>query len=278
MPGLSKNLKLIAAGAVASVFLSSPAAATVVDTALWTTLSSPGLQFNAGGSDTVTNSGTSVSVVGNRQSTVVSNFSQSGDFVFSGRMRATNSDNDNMGVTFGFSDLSNHYRLGWEGGGFGDIGSGGLGASGANGLFLVVEQGGTGSVLFQNATLNWATGTDYDFTVSRTGKRYLVHDPAGPDGCRIPDRGPIPHSSAVRSASIRKVSPPIFPISPIRIFPWSRCRSRTRCSCSGSRLPGWGLPAGEYADLRSAGFRGTIAAAPVFSGAVRRFRPAGSIE
>lgn len=169
MPRLSKNLKLIAAGAVASLLLSSPAAATVVDTALWTTLTSPGLQFNSGGSDTVTKSGTSVSVVGNRQSTVVSNFSQSGDFVFSGRMSAGPSDNDNMGVTFGFSDLSNHYRLGWEGGGFGDIGSGSLGASGANGLFLVVEQGGVGSVLFQNASLNWALNTDYDFTVSRTG-------------------------------------------------------------------------------------------------------------
>ena len=169
MPNISKQLKMIAATAIASVFIASPGVAAPVDTSLWT-VSNAGLQYDIGSSNAVTTGGTSVTVSGNSQSTVTSDFSQSGDFIYSGTMRAIAGDNDNMGVTFGFADVANHYRLGWEGGGFGDSpATPGLGSSGANGLFLVVEQGGVGSVLFQNATLNWVLNTDYDFTISRTG-------------------------------------------------------------------------------------------------------------
>jgi len=119
-----------------------------------------------------------VAQVGNGDSTRVSDFAFPGDFTFSGTVRAIEEagrfDNDNLGIVFGWQDESNHYRLGWEGGGFGDTGDTfdpflDEGASGARGLFLVIEQGGVGTALAELPTTFWAPATDYQFSLSRTG-------------------------------------------------------------------------------------------------------------
>jgi hypothetical protein len=109
----------------------------------------------------------------------ISDFGFSGDFTFSGIFRAIpevdmDQDDDNFGVVFGWQDESNHYRLGYEGGGFGDNGDEfdpfvDEGASGAHGIWLVKEEGGVGTILFEAATEFWAFETDYGFMVSRTG-------------------------------------------------------------------------------------------------------------
>jgi hypothetical protein len=115
----------------------------------------------------------------NGADTRVSDFGFSGDFTFTGIFRAipepdSDQDDDNMGVVFGWQDESNHYRLGWEGGGFGDNGDEfdpfiDEGASGAHGVWLVREQAGVATVLFELPGEFWVPETDYGFMVSRTG-------------------------------------------------------------------------------------------------------------
>jgi hypothetical protein len=101
----------------------------------------------------------------NSYGTLVSNFDEMGDFTFSGTMTATLdsfNDNDIMGVVFGWQDSDNHYRLGWEGGGFNDEGTG------ASGMWLVEEVAGVDTVLFQVEVL-WNDLIDYTFFVGREG-------------------------------------------------------------------------------------------------------------
>lgn len=146
----------------AGMFGASMAQAVVVDTALWTTAVSPargsgptGLT-SAGGNQAVQNS--------NSYGTIVSDFSFTGDFNFNGVMTPTTAsfnDNDILGLVFGWTDASNHYRLGWEQGGFNDI-------SGASGMFLVRELAGVSTILFQTEHF-WQDNVDFNFLVGRTG-------------------------------------------------------------------------------------------------------------
>ena len=156
-----KTIKCII-GATALITAAS-AQALVVDTSLWTTAASPAANSgptgltSAGGNQAVQNS---ISY-----GTIVSDFSFIGDFNFSGSMTPTTvsfNDDDILGLVFGWQDASNHYRLGWEQGGYNDP------ASGASGMFLVRELAGVSTILFQQETF-WADNVDYNFIVGRTG-------------------------------------------------------------------------------------------------------------
>jgi hypothetical protein len=146
----------------AGLFGASMAQAVVVDTSLWSAEVSPargsgptGLT-SAGGNQAVQNQ--------NSYGTIVSDFSFTGDFNFNGVMTPTTvvfNDNDIFGLVFGWQDASNHYRLGWEQGGFNDV-------SGASGMFLVRELAGVSSILFQTEHF-WQDNVDFPFLVGRTG-------------------------------------------------------------------------------------------------------------
>lgn len=144
----------------------------------WT--SGPAPQWNQADEDTVWELASGgVAQVANGADTRVSAFGFQGDFTFTGVLRAIpepdlDQDDDNLGVVFGWQDESNHYRLGFEGGGFGDNGDEfdpfvDEGASGAHGLWLVREQGGVATVLLELPSTFWQPETDYGFTVARNG-------------------------------------------------------------------------------------------------------------
>lgn len=137
-------------------------ASIIVDTNLWSLHPDPSYSYgpsgltSAGGNQAVQNT--------NSYGTIVSNFSFTGDFNFSGSLTPTTADfndNDLIGLVFGWADQSNHYRLGWEQGGYNDI-------SGASGLFLVREVGGVSTIIFQQETF-WSDNQDYGFVVGRSG-------------------------------------------------------------------------------------------------------------
>ncbi|MDF2177222.1 PEP-CTERM sorting domain-containing protein [Aliiglaciecola sp. CAU 1673] len=155
MKKILASLSLLAA-------IGSANASIIVDTSLWSLFPDPSYSSgptgltSAGGNQAVQNS--------NSYGTIVSDFSFTGDFNFSGSMTPTTAsfdDNDLLGLVFGWTDQSNHYRLGWEQGGYNDI-------SGASGLYLVRELGGISSILFQSE-LFWQDNEDYNFVVGRSG-------------------------------------------------------------------------------------------------------------
>jgi hypothetical protein len=156
--------KAIKSAAVACLFASSfSQASVIVDTALWTLAPSPAANLgpqgltSAGGNQAVQNT--------NSFGTIVSNFSFTGDFNFNGTMTPTTfefNDDDILGLVFGWQNQSNHYRLGWEQGGYNDSGSG------ASGLFLVRELAGVSTILFQQEIF-WADNVSYNFLVGRSG-------------------------------------------------------------------------------------------------------------
>ena len=105
---------------------------------------------------------------------LMSDFSIATDFSFSVRWKSLpfpggGWDNDLWGLTFGFQDASNHYRLGWGGGGYPDQGPYGLTGTKATGLFFAKESSGTSTLLFNASSLLWQNNVDYDGTVFRTG-------------------------------------------------------------------------------------------------------------
>lgn len=148
--------------AVAVMAAGGAAQAATIDTSNWTSTAAPAdnqLYYQ----NYWTTGGTSASIGRNAHTTLVSDFSLNGDFTYTGTMRAT-SDNDNMGVVFGWTDTSNHYRMGWEGNGYWDGGS-----STENGFWLIVENGGTDTVLANVSNLYWSLNVTYDFSISRSG-------------------------------------------------------------------------------------------------------------
>lgn len=150
---------LLSAGLLVASF---SAAATTVDISLWSQEDSPNYSRNAtwnvgSGNNAIQNS--------NSYGTLVSDFVETGDFSFFGTMTATTAsfnDNDIMGIVFGWQDDMNHYRLGWEQGGFNDAGSG------ASGMWLVEEVAGVSTILFQTEQF-WADLVEYNFIVGRSG-------------------------------------------------------------------------------------------------------------
>tara|TARA_Y100000296_G_scaffold12597_1_gene14626 strand:+ start:1611 stop:2297 length:687 start_codon:yes stop_codon:yes gene_type:complete len=154
---------LICALVVLSSFWTSTHAAIIVDTSLWGTAPSP--SANLGPSGLTSSGGNQAVQNSNSYGTIVSDFLFNGDFNFSGTMAATTAsfnDNDIFGLVFGWQDASNHYRLGWEQGGFNDY------ATGASGMFLVRESAGASVVLFEQEIF-WDDDVDYNFLVGRTG-------------------------------------------------------------------------------------------------------------
>ena len=150
---------LLSAGLLVASF---SAAATTVDISLWSQEDSPNYSRNAtwnvgSGNNAIQNS--------NSYGTLVSDFVETGDFSFFGTMTATTAsfnDNDIMGIVFGWQDDMNHYRLGWEQGGFNDA------CSGASGMWLVEEVAGVSTILFQTEQF-WADLVEYNFIVGRSG-------------------------------------------------------------------------------------------------------------
>ncbi len=162
-PALLGGLLLVALSGTAEA--ASISAADVI--ANWTPTESPQDRSAFDGAATWVLSGTNVVQGGNRSGSLVSDFDAGSNFSFSVDITPT-SDNDNIGVVFGWLDESNHFRLGAEGGGFGDIHGGG-GATGANGSWIVSESLGVGSIIQQSAAANWTLGSTYRFTVDRVG-------------------------------------------------------------------------------------------------------------
>lgn len=146
-----------------SFFLSFSSSATLltVDTSLWTVEQSPA--YNITGSNWTSVGGNQAIQNLNSYGTLVSDFTTLGDFSFSGFMNATTAsfnDNDILGLVFGWQDNQNHYRLGWEQGGYNDI-------SGASGMFLIQEIAGVSTILFQQEIF-WNDNTQYNFLLGRT--------------------------------------------------------------------------------------------------------------
>lgn len=138
------------------------ATAAPVDISLWTQENSPNYSRSA-----TWNVGSGNNAVQNTNSngSLVSDFVESGDFSFFGTMTATLdsfNDNDIMGLVFGWQDDANHYRLGWEQGGYNDS------ATNASGMWLVREVGGVSTVLFETEQF-WDDLVEYDFVVGRSG-------------------------------------------------------------------------------------------------------------
>lgn len=152
---------LIAAGLFA-ISSYSFAANTPVNTSLWSIERSPSWNgintswTSVGGNQAIQNT--------NSSGSLISNFTETGDFTFSGSMTPTTAsfnDDDIFGLVFGWQDQSNHYRLGWEQGGYNDN-------SGASGLWLVKEVAGVSTILFQTEHF-WQDNVSYNFKLGRTG-------------------------------------------------------------------------------------------------------------
>lgn len=152
------------AAVAAFAFGAAQASAATVETNNWTSANGPA--NNVSTASSWTTGGTTATKAGNDSTTLVSDFSTSGDFTYTGSMRSLN-DNDNMGIVFGWQDANNHYRLGWEGGGYSDGGS-----SSQQGFWLIRETAGVDTVLFNIPSLFWAghnTTNIYDFSITRSG-------------------------------------------------------------------------------------------------------------
>ncbi|MEM6372221.1 MAG: VPLPA-CTERM sorting domain-containing protein, partial [Pseudomonadota bacterium] len=78
---------------------------------------------------------------------------------------------DNIGVVLGWTDVENHIRIGFEGGGFGDCGNE---ASCpfpyfADGFWVVQEVGGIATLLFEDDSFAFSRGVSYDLDISVVG-------------------------------------------------------------------------------------------------------------
>ena len=140
-----------------------------VDTSKWLHLAGPSNDRNTG--TWVGLHGQSPEKKGNSSGALVSDFSLSGDFLFSGFMTPTITeydDNDIIGLVFGWQNEQNHYRLGWsqtqrpgtdDDNSFKDV-------TGRAGLFLIQEIDGISNTLFNISDWFWQDDVRYDFEVS----------------------------------------------------------------------------------------------------------------
>lgn len=103
--------------------------------------------------------------------TKVSDFTVSGDFEFSSVLHPQ-TDNDVMGLVFGWQDVDNTYLLSWGGGG---VGVGGLEGFGEwNGPMLTRFVDGVAVELAGSDTPLWSHPGDYEFSIERDGDSILV--------------------------------------------------------------------------------------------------------
>ena len=113
---------------------------------------------------------------------LISDFVLTGNSTFSGSFRTTGTDDDLIGIIFGWQDLDNHYRFGWDA--F-DVNQGALDTLGANGVVnasplpgvhgrrLIAESADVNTFLFQdpgpNGAIPYARNTLYNFAIERNG-------------------------------------------------------------------------------------------------------------
>lgn len=136
--------------------LSTHAAGAVpIDATGWTDADDPVKENQSGVSTTGPGF---VSIAGNGDLAVVSDFDVSAPFSFGGTITAPE-DDDILGLVFGYEDGSNNYRISWTGGEDHDWEAG----PAYGGLMLVSESGGVAETLFREADLLWLAGTSYDF-------------------------------------------------------------------------------------------------------------------
>lgn len=140
-----------------------------VDTANWLKLAAPSNDRNTG--TWVGLHSQSPEKKGNSSGALVSDFTLSGDFLFSGFMTPTIvefDDNDIIGLVFGWQDPQNHFRLGWsqtqrpgtdDDNSLKDV-------TGRAGLFLIQEIDGTSNTLFNINDWFWQDDVRYGFEVS----------------------------------------------------------------------------------------------------------------
>ncbi len=121
-----------------------------------------------------------------RYGAIVSDFSSTGNFNFTGSLFMPN-DNDIVGLLWGYQDPNNHYRFSW---GSGRVKRPGLtdgpyerpdllagpntGQPGSRGLSIVKEVNGVSTFLATNIPLQWQRSTQYDYRVNRAGNNLLV--------------------------------------------------------------------------------------------------------
>ncbi|MEL7399535.1 MAG: VPLPA-CTERM sorting domain-containing protein [Pseudomonadota bacterium] len=161
---LVKDRILAAAVATLVVGFSSMASAAVIDTNNWSHGDTPTYVLNA---DSWVTGGTGASYTSNSGGSLTSDFTSSGNYTYSGSVRSTGSDNDNMGFLLGWTDGSNHIRIGMEGGGFGDnaVPFPYL----ANGFWIVEEVAGVSTLLYEQSGFSFNSGQTYDISLTVTG-------------------------------------------------------------------------------------------------------------
>ena len=75
-----------------------------------------------------------------------------------------------IGFIFGYQDMDNHYRFGWDAydynSGYSDVG-------GTNGMRVIKEVAGTNNFLTSNST-RWARNVHYNFSITRSGSTFNV--------------------------------------------------------------------------------------------------------
>lgn len=132
--------------------------------------------WTSGGSpiDGITNGswqqfGATISGTGNHTGSLVSNFTNNGQFDFSVDTRS--GDDDIFGIMWGLQDLSNHYRLSW-GQQRHDTGTSGYASGG--GFKVFKEVGGIATELFTSAVL-FSFNNDYNLNVISSSSGFDVH-------------------------------------------------------------------------------------------------------
>jgi len=124
---------------------------------------------------------------------LVSDFTSSGNFTFSGSLFMPN-DNDIAGLLWGYQDADNHYRLSWgsprvKRGQFPDgsydtgpyerpdlvVDPNNNNEPGYKGLTIVKEVDGVSNILSSNTSLSWQRSIHYNYSVSRIGNDLSIN-------------------------------------------------------------------------------------------------------
>jgi len=116
---------------------------------------------------------------------IISDFTTSGDFIFSGSFQTSHGDDDIIGFTWGWQDSSNHYRLGWDAFDYNNewydsLGTNGIDnhptSTGVRGIRVLEEVSGVNTYHSQQGAspTGWSRNTTYDFVVSLTGSLFQV--------------------------------------------------------------------------------------------------------
>ena len=147
-------MKYFAAAALTAILTAGAASAatTSAQTVNWSSAANPVTGSQSG---SYTASSDEVFLGSNGSRAFVSDVTTSGDFTYTGTMRATN-DNDTMGVVFGYADAANNFRISWSGSNIDEY----------DGLALIRETGGTSTRIYEEANNHWAVNKAYDFSIT----------------------------------------------------------------------------------------------------------------